>query len=409
MKDSPDRPQSVPKAALPKRSFDERGRISRRGLVGLLGMAGAGLVLTTAIQAGSKEGKNPRVPEAQKPTAITSPKQVQTQEKPTGLETLSDTDFLNKTLSLPLGTPEREKTEQVYSERAKTLEQVDRGLWVVVDPDLRIDLLNKRYEIRQSGVDKRLAKVPEELLAWCKEEGIYPEVMGISLDAYKRARDIIQKLLDKSGEKFRPDLFDPENPLDIPDRLRGNPRAEDLMMNVGGLAKLMMYETVGFTNIGTLPALSQINYDVFSGAKEQLEEICRIQEKMTGGLKYMAANIPGSTWPRDVPGTISGGAIGPQFMPGKALEMINLLKDVKEDFILFHVTWGAIGSEVHIAQSENLGNGDWRIGYTVGKEPVTVDFRRKSLAKWNGDATQVNTVLGSANRFSNKFGVKYSD
>lgn len=404
MKDSPDQ-QPVSKDA-PKRSLiNEEGRISRRGFMGLFSTAMAGLALTTMMQAGSKGEKNPKVPEAQKPTVTTPPKQVQTQEKPTGLETLSDMDLLNSILAMPLGTEKRKEAEGIYSSRAQTLIQLDLGIFVLVDPGSREDLLKKRFEMRQTGKSDLLTPVPDDLLEWCAAEGISPEAMGACMDARKIAKKMIQVFLDRSVEAFRPDFFEPKLADRIPARLREKVEAADLMMNLGGMAKLIMTETSGFTNIGILPAISQLNEDAFPNAISDLKKICEIQKAFTG-LDYRVENIPGS---EKVKGTKSGGAIGgSQVMPPLALEMIKVGQSVGKNIIIFQNTWSAVMAWIKTAKTTKLNNDMYAVGYIVGNEPGLVGFRADSLEQWNPDPNQPGSILQTANRFSDKFGHKYS-
>lgn len=416
MEDNSERQQPVSKAAPPKRSlrFDEQGRINRRDFLGLLGLSAAGVVATTAIPAVSKEGKL-KTPGAPKPTATVSSGQLKTQavsEKPIGLEPLSDTDLLNKALSLPLGTKKREETEKIYLSRAQTLGQIDRGLFVVVDPDSRWSLLGERYETRQAGKSELLTPIPDDLLAWCKEERIYPEAMGVCLDAQKIAKWMIQIFLDRSTESFRPDFFEPKLDHLIPARLREPARsgkridAADLMMNLGGTAKLIMTETSGFKNIGTLPAVSQLNkeWKGYEAEMAALKQVCQIQRDFTG-LDYRLENIPGS---ENFEGTITGGAIGgSQVLPSLALEMIKVGQSVGKNIIIFQNTWAAVMAWIKTAKTTKLQNGKYAVGYIVGDEPGVVAFREDSLEQWNPDPSQPGSILQTANRFSNRFGNKY--
>ena len=150
---------------------------------------------------------------------------------------------------------------------------------------------------------------------------------------------------------------------------------------------LMNYETGGFVNIGNGIALEELKSTYSQSAQEQLQEIAERTSKITG-LNYVAANIPGSVW---TPGNISGGAIGPQFMPGAVLEMMNLFESV----------W-------FLARSQYVGKGEkgenlYREGYLRGLEDFAAIIREFTLGKWNPNENQIKTVIGTANSYSNKY------
>lgn len=358
------------------------------------------------------------------PTSVSAP--TATPEKPVNPEALSDIPLLDWILSMPPNDEKRKEAEMIYANRAKTLEQVDRGLWALASPDQRGKLLGRRFDLRQNSTDpkvrEKLTKLDPELIAWAKKEGVPREVLGICFDTYKIAERVIQKLVDKSVKDFRPDLFEEDRFSDLPEDIRAdiqaikeNPgqnsketiksiKAGRLMMNIGGMAMLMNYETGGFANIGNGAALEEVNLEVFSQAESQMEEITQRISKITG-LKFVAKNIPGSMW---TPGNKSGGAIGPQFMPGAALEMMNLFEGVGETLNIFHPSWAVIASWVFLARSQWVGTDKkgrnlYREGYLVGTEDIAALLREYTVGKWNPNQKQIDTVIATANRFSNRY------
>ncbi|KKS71081.1 hypothetical protein A3A14_02610 [Candidatus Daviesbacteria bacterium RIFCSPLOWO2_01_FULL_43_38] len=427
-------PQPTPEDT-PKRDLfsDQRGGLYRRDfmktvVVGGLVTALTGMLGWTTIMDGQKKGKAIE-PQASKPNPTSTPKPptpTSTPEKAVDPESLGDIPLLNWILSLPPNNKRRKQAETVYSARAKTLEQVDRGLWVLANPSERGKLLGQRYNLRQNSTDpkvrEKLTKLDPDLIAWARKENVPVEVLGICLDTYKIAEKVIQKLIDKSIKDFRPDLFEDNRFMNLPEDIREevraikdnpdkNPKeimkninAGRLMMNRGGMAMLMNYETGGFVNIGNGIALEELKSTYSQSAQEQLQEIAERTSKITG-LNYVAANIPGSVW---TPGNISGGAIGPQFMPGAVLEMMNLFESVWETLNIFHPSWAVIASWVFLARSQYVGKGEkgenlYREGYLRGLEDFAAIIREFTLGKWNPNENQIKTVIGTANSYSNKY------
>lgn len=353
-----------------------------------------------------------------KPTPTLTPSP--TPELPPDLEIMPDTDLLNWILSHPPGNKGRARAEEVYAERAKTLEQVDKGLWVLAKSEQRAKLLNRRFDLRQNSEDaytrSKLTKLSPDLIDWAKEDRVPWEVLGICLDTYPIARRIIQKLLDKSIVDFRPDILDPDREDILPPEIleeakiiSNNPQnyhsrlkhitAELFMINAGGMAMLMNYETGGFVNIGNGAALSEINHNLFLDADKQLEEIAKIASQITG-LKFHAKNIPGSLW---TPGNISGGAISAQIMPGAVLVLNDLFESVGEKLNIFHPSWAVIASWVFLARSQIVGQN--KQGKKIYREGWGnfAELPEYGLGKWNQHPPQIRTVLRSTQSYFHDF------
>lgn len=431
---SQDLPQPILDAPKPS-LFNERGGITRKGFLwgmgaSLLGMLG----LTAIMQDPPKEGKGPASISTPKPPTATP-------EKPVSLETLSDHELLNRALSLPLADQERKKAELIYFERAKTVEQINKGLWVINyfgglsdnHRELRAKLLNKRFDLRQNGSIKEAPKIPQEMINWAIEQKIHPEVLALCLENEEWGMNIIQKLINKSVKEtgsigqFRPDFVDPARSKDLPPDLRkaiqeNKVAADTLMINAAGMAKLICTETglefpmvvgkdekgndirkivsYGFTNTGDKKVTEQVGGN--QAALNALSELFQKLQKDTG-LNFSAANIPGSSMGE---GDAAGGAIGPQFMPGTALEMYKLFENVGEKFNPFDPACAIVAAWVFLARSQHLSNRpgkDYREGYIKGRAPITLEYREYALGKWNQNQKQIDSVLGAAIDFANKF------
>lgn len=423
-----------PQVIKPPRQSILEEKISKRGFLKRLAWPVGGLALgyptfrvlewATNLFTGKGTKKLSTKP-VSTPTSI--PLVAATREEPKAPEALpEDITILNRILATPLADPQRERTEEIYANRAQNLTQVDMGLFATANPQLRERLLRRRFELRQTSKDPyvrdKLTALTPELLEWAQAEHIPPEVLGMCLDTYHIAKRVIQKLIDRSVKDFRPDLFDPdrfedlppdiqaevkainEHPGEDPRKFMKNLNAERLMINIGGMAMLMNYETGGFVNIGNGAALEQLKGNYSLNAQVQLEDIAHRTSKITG-LNFTAANIPGSVW---TPQNVSGGAIGPQFMPGAALEMMDLFKDVRETLNIFHPSWAIIASWVFLARSQFVeknkeGKNRYREGFLEGGEDFAKALQEFTLGKWNPHENQIQTVIRAQNSFHSKF------
>lgn len=309
-------------------------------------------------------------------------------------------ELANKILNLPPNGPERLNLEKNYVTQAQTLEEIDRGFWTVCDKDLRVTLLNKRLKIREEKIaksgDEELKKEWEEKKKWAIGQKINPEVLGICMDAYPKALEIINKLRDR----LRPDL-------------KGvNIIIEDLLLSPGGMARLVCFETGlslsdnlsnGFSNIGQVRALSQINTNT-DGFPNDPEALGILTQHLSedNGLKFNKDTTPGSYW-GDHNLNKSGGAIGLQFMPGAALEVYNLLQEVRYKFNPFDPVSSVIGAWVFLAKRidfiDKEGKPQIRHGYRWGN----LDQMRGGIQKWNNFPNQVTQVMMAQDDYYAKF------
>lgn len=263
-------------------------------------------------------------------------------EPPKAPESLSDHDLLNRILSLKPESDEREKAERTYLERSKTLDQVNKGFRAIYNPEVRAALLDKRYELR---ANKETIK---EQVEWAARHNIHPEVMGICLDVYEKAKLIID-------EKY--------------------------LINPGGMAMLIMTETTNFTNIGKGLAIEEIKEERLPKAKGHLFELFK-RVSADWDLGYKVKNLPGSVGGA---GDQSGGAVGLQFMPSTGLWVYDMMS--------------AHGIKFNPMDLESSVLGAWRLiaenGYQRGSESTI----KTALAGWNQAITQIRDVYNAASEY----------
>lgn len=282
-------------------------------------------------------------------------------------------------LKAHVGNPERIRKENEYVGRVSqnlTLSDIDRGFWILTHQPARAELLELRYNLRLKGTEKKLKPIPDEKLKWAKVQRIHPEVLGICLDNYERARDLIlKKLID--AKKLRDDTT--------------VVTAEETMINAGGLAKLITEETgpfnflgesYGFSNIGQDMAINQMFGDGAEADRAALEKISETFFRKTK-LRLNPKHIAGSVSGED---DESGGAVGPQFRPGNADKHEKLIEGVTgEIFNVFDVNDAVVMIWEFIARHEYVGkdiygNDAYRVGYRKGvKKDIT-----NAIVKWYG-------------------------
>ncbi len=325
---------------------------------------------------------------------------------------------LNSILSLPLQSKERINLEKSLVEKVVSLSEIDRAFLVVTDPKLRSTLLSKRFEYRQKHPQETV-QIPKKVLEWALKEEIHPEVLAICLEAYPKANSIIKELFEGDRQAFRPDLFYKEKIGDLPKSTCNSLKADALMMNVGGMARLICTETgigdrfnyqgnsflvsYGFANIGQKSALSQIQTDPkkgFAAAPAALRNICRKISQKTG-LFFNPDNIPGSSV---ASGNVSGGAISVGMMPNTIEDTEELIcpdKDQNLDKYLnpFDLKDAVALTWVILAKGYRITEGEYRFGYLKGANLTGENIRKAALGKWNRWEEQINKILNSANSY----------
>ncbi|MCL5783848.1 MAG: hypothetical protein M1142_00635 [Patescibacteria group bacterium] len=439
----------------PQKKISRRAYVYMSGVIGILATLPLGQALFNSSEA--KPVLPP--PETNRIASIvsTSSTEVGVVKSDQQIESSKDKEFpkdiekVNKILALPLDSPERKKAELEYFRQVKTLEQIDLALgsfFYYKDKNdnnwnLRAQLIDKRFELRMQG-DPRLTQLDKNTIAWIEERGIHPEILGIALDAQPKARKVIahQMSTPAKREKFRPDIAYKEKIGELPSGTLSSTAIDDLIINAGGLARLISTETgvkfertgingqkvlvsYGFINLGMAPAITQINSKNFPDDKSALGTLCNRAQGFSGlayDLKYIPGSIPTKT-------DSSGGAIMAQIMPKNMLDIDTMFREAGEPFLFTDVTDMAASTQVFLAQGQKLVKEShhdpvtgkdipefiYRYGYLKGtrfipdkdkpgeKKDVIEAIRLASLGKWNGDPQQINSIIQAANDYYEKF------
>ncbi len=296
-------------------------------------------------------------------TAFESDSQIKTIEK------------LNTILKQDLFIYERNEAEMEFAENVQSLKDIDLGLSVCAELGARIRLLEKRAEIRAKGTEGMI-QLTDVQKAFCAENGVDEEILGMCLDAYEDAKAIIRKVQPKIRADEEGKLVDPEK----------------LMINPGGMAKLIMEETSGFKTIGSKKAITQLFGPEAQNNTAALTKLCELLSDDTG-LNFDPNNVPGSDVV-DFTVNESGGAIGIQFMPGRALDYYNLFKEAGEDGNIFDPLQSIKMAWTFVACHERVAPGPdgFRWGYMRGNDKA-IDF---AIRKWNDLDSEVNAIKGAA-------------
>ncbi len=354
-----------------------RRRLVKAGLYiaggGILG-AIAGRALNTSTSSATEAPAPATTPVATKETPTTN---ATTKEVPKTVEKTDLKAFLNEILSLDPYTPKRVRKEAAYVALAQTKEQINQGFWAVTSKDLRACLLDARTELRTKGdLPKNLS--PQEM-EWAISQKLQPEVLAICKEAYPQALEVIKTLLPTLRPSLANQKIDPET----------------VMMNPGGMAMLMALETgssfggnelkFGFINTGEQPAIRHINPKIFPDGVDSLKKLCELVSTDTG-INFNYEKIPGSY---SGEGDVSGGAIGPQFMPDNALKVYQLMDRVGVKFNPFDPTSAVIGAWVFLAMK----------GYMRGNDQTIFN----TIMSWNYDKNEANKTIAAANDYWDKF------
>lgn len=318
---------------------------------------------------------------------------------------------LNEILSMSLddkrGTAESEFTER----NCNFLTEIDQALAVITHPAVRTKLLLKRYDLRQKGLEG-LTPLSEPLIAWSVEQNLHPEILGLCLDVFPKAQEIINHLYAKGNGAFRPDLESKIKEGSFPPNLLPQLNAFQFMINAGGLAKLIWTETgsevpfvfngkteyvgLGLVNIGQTPAINNFNPKYFPEYIKDLQSIIDSVNEKTG-LRYQINNIPGS---QASSSDISGGAVSTQMMPN----VIKKIEDLSGYLNPFDIKDAVLMSWIFLAMGEKVSNDKYRFGYLKDiaqalQPDVCARIRKAALTKWNPSETQVGKILQAAESY----------
>lgn len=326
---------------------------------------------------------------------------------------------LQEILDIPPFTNQRIGLEYQYLVEVlknPTLDKIDKGLQVSTDLFVRSSLLDVRYNLRKEK-SAGLSEIPQDKLNWISEQRIHPEILGICLDNYERAKKIIQQLIE--SKRLRDDGI--------------QVTADEAMINPGGMASLIATETAeprfmgsryAFTYIGEGLSINELNTgnpNAFPSGIKDLETLCKEVSRDTG-LTFSADKIAGSKWPekkkileeeskkeeskRLKPDelkkkldslTTSGGAISIQFMPNNALKIYNLVKEVTgQKLNVFDVNDATVMAWVYLALHEKSYP---RYGYRRNF-PIEIKL---ALEKWNPKGDQIDEIYEAAVDYYNTF------
>ena len=233
-----------------------------------------------------------------------------------------------------------------------------------------------------------------------------------------------QRIAEMKSIMFRPDILYQKRRKQIPDNFVAS--ASLIMINPGGLAKLLVTETggvqdqgmyMGFSHIGNGPAADNINPEAFPDAIPALEVISDRVSRLSG-LKFTTNSITGSLR-GNVKENESGGAIVSQIMPDGMIDLLSQLsnpnmetKDAHRNLNPLDINDATVITWLFLAQSTYVGYQDnqelYRYGYLRGENPKKdgisfVKIRRWAIEKWNQHGPQVNSILGSAQSYYDRF------
>ncbi len=336
--------------------------------------------------------------------------------------------------------PKRVEAEKAYAQSVgENLGMIDRGIGVFSDIDLKQSLIAKRYKLRLSGKESKLKPIPTKLAQWAEARNIHPEAVGICLDAYTQAQEVITKLQEKK-DGFWPEpgyhkVYIPTNTSQLDISFSPKPiSAVDTMINIGGMAELACQETslaypsiaefdttskidpdkpaqkfkqgdkrplrYAFVNTGIAASVDVVDKRKFPTAVNDLVAICDELYKQSG-IRIDPKNLPGSNPTK----TDKGGAIGLQFMSPNARWLMQAMKEVNYYFNPLDPTSAIVGGWVFLALRQDLlpkaGEVEFRSGYLNGSE--FSKSRENALYKWNGSEKEAFLIQSSTNSFADSF------
>lgn len=356
--------------------------------------------------------------------------QAQSADTQTQPETKPDYPRLNHILELPLGSIERKSAEENYVREVKTLEQIDTGLNVVVDPELRIELLDKRYQIRLTGpeVVTGLRQPTDEELAWCNkprkagqdQKRIHPEdLMRCTDDFFLALKDLEDKEAEaeqlhpgqgkrKLLELYKQDLLEEEIKIVGGKKVGRLSKGEietirlrDFLPKPGGMVGIRFAESRASSpktdlwymgaSIGKDPVEDFIHGETPQETTRLINLYNQFREALSaaGPLKYPARSIPGS----------KTADIGPNQIYVETLG--TLFKYLHDNFKIAFNPVGMSTREAYLF----LGRGSaWtdaktgtRIvqkGYLIGDKLGGIDleaeFRKPALSRQNSELVESN-------------------
>lgn len=306
--------------------------------------------------------------------------------KPTEQKTLPTPIVRNELahiVNLPLFSEQRIKEELNFAKNAQTLAEIENGFVALASVNARKILVDNVYSLRERN-ERGLSN---ELLGWINRYTydfenklrIHPESLACALETYDYARQDIEVAVSKG--LIRRELGKTFNP-------------NHLMINPFGMAVLVCTETgrnfgdgivYPFTYIGSERAISQYNPQDRKQQQALMKVVNEVSDQTR--LPFRTDNIPASEGAPAVGHW--GGAIGLQFMPETALEIMEDLKKIGVRFNPFERRTALRGAWFYLA----------KYGYTRGNEKQIIN----AISMWNNDTKQVSDIFEAAVDYHQKF------
>ena len=271
------------------------------------------------------------------------------------------------------------------------------------------------WQKRQNGdfINQGHPPVTTELITWAQQNKVDPRTLAMAIDAQAAAR----KLMAANPAAFFETMPAAQRPTT-------QEAVQTHMMNPGGMAKLMQWETgktntqtnerYGMINVGSVPAHGEWNQDpqYFPNSDAHLQAVLDRQQAATG-LAYSFKVAPGSQRQKD---SVSGGAVGPQLMPVWAnyftcqYDAANALLPASEKLPepnIWDPFTALVLADMYISssfygRSTDINRPDHnypRPGYQKGDKDQSI----RSLKKWNPYDEEVNSTYNAAVDFYKNF------
>lgn len=330
----------------------ESQNVGRRTALKRLGL---GLLGAGSVAFGWWAGSKPKPPEVQPPAQPPAePPKPEQDTRPTAIEQLRSLAVLD------INDPDRKIKEAEYAANAKTLEDIDKGFWAIVDVNARNELLNKRTLLRQKG-EAGLAPLNSARIEWSKKEGVHPEALAICEDAHSKAVRILSVLQQKGEISDKPPLA-------------------SRLISPGGLARITKFETSCFVFIG----------DTYSSAV--FKDPDKESESERLALQVIADDLTRITGidfdPNKIPSSYSGD-IGFQFRPTSALDVKKGMSKAGEMLNVFDLMSSTTGAYILLAQKGFIAGDNLQI--------------QKAVSSWNKKPEFAQEVIKANNSYNKEF------
>lgn len=270
------------------------------------------------------------------------------------------------------------------------------------------------WKMRQKGELKTygLSVLSDEHIRWAEKTGVDKRILAYCIDA----RDAAKRLMLADPYIFYENL---QTGVD-------EAYVENTLPNPGYMAMLLQTETGNpyshdkwaYVYVGDGFASQEINesIDAFPNSNEYLKKLAKHHQETTG-LPFLDnwESIPGSLR-GDPSQNLSGGAIGPQFMPLNAVLFLNKYNTARDkmsntdvpDLNLWDPYTGTILGYLYIASAFYARHGNLepvnvlRPGYMKGNDEMI----RAATQKWNPHAGQINQIVTAGYSYWEEFGGK---